>query len=96
MPLSPKSITQNLKKYIISNEIVLDCQAQILRKRQMNMKLDRARPKLQLFVFLMVSFDSTEEINCAILREFEKMTIIWKCYLVEMAIFLENAVFPNV
>ena len=39
------------------------------------MKLDKALPKSQIFVFYKVSIDSTREINCAILREFAR---IWE------------------
>ena len=40
------------------------------------MKLDKALPKSQIFVFDKVSIDSTREINCAILAEFEKRTVL--------------------
>ena len=60
------------------------------------MTLDRARPKSQIIVFYKVSIDSTREINCTILRKFEKRTVLWKIYLVEMATFRKKAVVSNV
>ena len=39
------------------------------------MKLDWAQPKTQFSIICDISFESTREWNCAIMRDFEKMSV---------------------